>query len=331
MRKVGDIPIYHWSEIKDDFREADIFLGNGFSININASLNYRSLFDHFLKTLKPDEQVVFKSFSTTNFESILTKLSDASEVNRIFNYETGKITEAVQGLKSGLVHAVENLHPSYSMIDPQVIHSLSKDLDWFRHIYTSNYDTFLYHILLSTVDRSRRDVSVRKIQDFFRPEGDNLVFSELASLNCRNLYYLHGALFLFCEEGKTFKLKRGAESNDLLDLTRLKIRLGNLPLFVSEGKSADKERVIFNNQYLAFCRDSFLRNTNKMVIYGFSFSNADDHLTNLLNFCKRHLAVGIYLSGLTESKTLRKLKFVQEKLYRYSPKDLRFFDSQSLF
>jgi len=30
----ADIKIYHWSEIQDTFKGADIFLGNGFSINI---------------------------------------------------------------------------------------------------------------------------------------------------------------------------------------------------------------------------------------------------------------------------------------------------------
>jgi len=38
---IADAKIYHWSEIQDTFKGADIFLGNGFSININPALNYR--------------------------------------------------------------------------------------------------------------------------------------------------------------------------------------------------------------------------------------------------------------------------------------------------
>jgi hypothetical protein len=329
MRTVGDTPIYHWSEIQNNFQDADIFLGNGFSININAALNYKSLFDRFITYLNPEEQATFKKFNTTNFESIQNKLFDANEVNSIFGHQYEEITKALQRLKNGLIQTVKDLHPNFSTISPQVIFNLSRDLDWFKDIYTTNYDIFLYHIVLTTLDRNKRDKTVKPIQDFFRTNRDLLNFTDRSLPGFRNLYYLHGALFLFQENGLITKLKRGSNADELLDLVRLKIRLDNLPVFVSEGKSEQKQASISSSRYLSFCQDSFHTSETKMVIYGFSFSDNDDHLIKSLNNNKRKLAIALYVPDLSDNKILQKVKQIEKKLYRYQGSDIRFFDSRT--
>ena len=161
MRTVADIKIYHWSEIQDSFKGANIFLGNGFSININPSLNYHSLFERFLTYLGPDEQSIFKKFNSTNFEGIQNKLSDALEVNTIFGHKSEEIEKTLQQLKTGLLSSIKDLHPNYSLIDPKTIFNLSQSLDWFEDVYTTNYDIFLYHIILTTMDRHRRNKVIK--------------------------------------------------------------------------------------------------------------------------------------------------------------------------
>lgn len=234
---IGETKIYHWNEIQDSFQCADIFLGNGFSINISSALDYRSLFDRFLTYLNPEDQAVFKKFNSTNFEGIQNKLTDAIQVNSIFQHHCNEIGNATLKLKSELLNAIKDLHPNYSTIDPQTIYNLSQKLDWFENIYTTNYDIFLYHILLTTLDRHKKDASVRRYQDFFRTDEECLQFVDQPMREFKNIYYLHGALFLHNESGQTTKIRRGNKTDELLDLVRLKIHLGNLPLFVSEGKA----------------------------------------------------------------------------------------------
>lgn len=331
MRSIADTKIYNWTEIQDTFKGADIFLGNGFSININPALNYRSLFEKFLTYLGRQEQCIFKKFNSTNFEGIQNKLSDALEVNTIFGNKNEEIERALQQLKTGLLSSIKDLHPNYSLIDPRTIINLSQGLDWFENIYTTNYDTFLYHVILTTMDRYRRDKTIRRFQDFFRVDGINLRFTDEGIKGFRNIYYLHGALFLYKDQEMTVKIRRGSKAEELLDLIRLRIHLGNLPIFVSEGRASLKEKTISRNKYLSFCRSAFRDSKDRLVIYGFSFSDSDNHLISDLNWNRGKLAIGLHLSGLNDGKILQKVRHIEKKLYKYSPREIRYFDSKSLF
>jgi len=287
--------IYHWNEIQDSFLGADIFLGNGFSININGSLNYRSLFDKFLSYLEPPDQTTFKKFNTTNFEGIQNKLTDANEVNEIFESKCVEMEMAIHKLKTGLLGAIKDLHPDFSTVDPQTIYNISQKLDGFGDIYTTNYDTFLYHILLATLDRHRRNRNVKRYQDFFKTNGVDLQFTEQSIDTFKNIFYLHGALFLHNESGRTTKIKRGSKTDELIDLIRLRIHLGDLPIFVSEGKAHLKVETIARNRYLSFCRSAFVANRNRLVLHGFSFSNSQASHRALLGWAERR-------SGNSESQ-----------------------------
>lgn len=331
MRTIADVKIYHWSEIQDAFKSADIFLGNGFSININPALNYHSLFERFLTYLGPDDQSIFKKFNSTNFEGIQNKLSDALEVNTIFGNKNEEIERAQQQLKTGLLSSIKDLHPNYSLIDPRTIINLSQGLDWFENIYTTNYDTFLYHVILTTLDRHRRDKAIRRFQDFFKADGINLIFTDETINGFRNIYYLHGALFLYKDQEMTIKIRRGSRTEELLDLIRLRVRLGNLPIFVSEGRASLKEETISRNKYLSFCRSAFRDSKDRLVIYGFSFSDSDNHLISDLNWNKRKLAIGLHLSGLNDGKILQKVGHIEKKLYKYPSREIKYFDSKTLF
>lgn len=331
MRTIGDIKIYHWNEIQDAFKAADIFLGNGFSININSALNYRSLFERFLTYLNSDEKAVFEKFNSTNFEGIQNRLANALDVNKIFSYDASRIENSLRLLKSGLLGAIKDLHPEYTKIDPRTLYQLSKGLDWFGDIFTTNYDIFLYHIILITLDRGRRDGKVMSYQDFFRKNGTDLTFTDKPLPGFKNIYYLHGALFLHKHDGQIVKIRRGSKTEELLELIRLQIHLGNVPVFVSEGKAKLKEDTISKSSYLSFCRSAFKTNRNRLVIYGFSFSDYDEHLIGDLNENKRKLAIGLHLSGLNDEQILRKTKGIEKQLYKYKLGEIKYFDSKTLF
>jgi hypothetical protein len=331
MRTIGETKIYHWDEIKESFKGADIFLGNGFSININSALNYRSLFDRFLTYLSPCEQSIFKQFTSTNFEGIQNKLTDAIEVNNIFGVNNRELETTQRQLKCGLLNAIKDLHPNYSSIDPQIIFNLSQKLDWFEDIFTTNYDIFLYHIILNTSDRYKRGNGIRRYQDYFRRNKSDLRFAEQPLPGFKNIYYLHGALFLYRECGHEVKIQRGSKAVELLDLIRLKIHIGNFPVFVSEGKPKSKEETISKSKYLSFCRSTFRSSRHNLVIHGFSFSDSDDHLIDDLNTGKRKLAIGLHINGMKDGEILKKVKGIERKLFKYRLYHIRFFDSRSLF
>lgn len=331
MRTIGDYKIHHWDELEGSFKEADIFLGNGFSININGALNYRSLFERFLNCLSPKDREIFKRFNSTNFEAIQNSLTDALYVNSVFNKPSEEIKEAVLTLKSGLMNSIKDLHPNYSTVDPLTIHTISQKLDHFEDIYTTNYDIFLYHILLTTLDRCRKNRLIPKRQDFFRKDEEDLAFNQQSLPGFRKIYYLHGALFLFNEGGKTIKIWRGSKTDELLDLIRLRIHLGQIPVFVSEGKSILKEETIFKNPYLSFCRDAFRKARRLLVIHGFSFSGSDDHLITDLNKNRRRLAIGLHMKNQNGVQTIRTLRHITEKLYKLPLREIKFYDSTSLF
>ena len=331
MRTIGETKVYQWDEIKESFKGADVFLGNGFSINIHSALNYRSLFDKFLSYLNPYEQSIFKRFNSTNFESIQNKLSDAIEINAIFGRDCCEIETTLKQLKCGLLNAIKDLHPNYSSVDPQIIFNLSQKLDWFEDIFTTNYDIFLYHIILTTADRYKRGNGIRRYQDYFRTAEDGLYFTKQSLPGFKNIYYLHGALFLYNQCGQEFKIRRGSRKDELLDLVRLKIHIGNLPLFVSEGKSKSKEETIGKSKYLSFSRSALQSRKRHLVIHGFSFSDSDHHLIDDLNRHKRKTAIGLHLNGTRDGEILKNVKRIEEKLYRFRSGEIRYFDSRSLF
>jgi hypothetical protein len=331
MRSIGETKIYHWNEIQGLFQGADIFLGNGFSININSALNYHSLFERFLLYLTPSEKLIFKKFNSTNFEEIQNRLSNAVEVNAAFGIKGDQLETGLKQLKSGLLSAIKDLHPAYRQTDPNTIFQLSQKLDWFEDIFTANYDIFLYHITLITQDRFRRNNAVKRYQDFFRRDAEDLHFEDEPIAEFKNIYYLHGALFLLKEGERILKIKRGRKGEELLDLIRLQIHIGYLPVFVSEGKARLKEETISKSRYLSFCRSAFRSNRNRLVIHGFSFSSYDDHLINDLNDNKRKLAIGLHLQGLDDGQILQKVKTIEKKLFKYRTSEIKYFDSRTLF
>ena len=64
------IGIKKWSALAENFKEADLLLGNGFSSNITGHFDYDSLFNKFLNSRNDREKRIFRSFKTNNFERI---------------------------------------------------------------------------------------------------------------------------------------------------------------------------------------------------------------------------------------------------------------------
>lgn len=84
--------LYDWAEIKEDFKQGNLLLGNGASIAVDSRLSYNSLYTQVCKSEKLNAELLdmFRHFRTSNFEFILKLLLEASQVNEVLNIETDK-------------------------------------------------------------------------------------------------------------------------------------------------------------------------------------------------------------------------------------------------
>lgn len=326
------INILQWQDIQAHFTGSDLYLGNGFSIKISPMLNYGRLFDRFLENRTPSDRIIFNSFGTTNFEFILERLTNAIAVNNIFNQPVHQITDSVTVLRNGLVEAINQNHPRFHDLNDATFQSLSVALDQFRDIYTTNYDTFLYRIILKTLDRNGLDQNVVYYQDYFRRRQGVLTFLDTENdPDAKNIYFLHGALFIFQTPDGHFKIRRGGQNTELIDLISARINAQEFPLFVSEGTSQDKANKINRSAYLSFCRTNFRKARRQMVIYGSSLSDQDAHFISDLNTYKRDLAISMRCEGKTIPQLQAERTTLISKFNHLIDERVEVFDSDGLF
>ncbi|MBA3389013.1 MAG: DUF4917 family protein [Rubrobacter sp.] len=105
------------------------------------------------------------------------------------------------------------------------------------------------------------------------------------------------------------------------------------PLFVSEGTSQEKMRVISGSPYLSFAYRNLEESERRLVIYGWSMSSQDVHMLTALspqrrNRPKRTLAVSIYVDNKSKAKLQDEVSAVKARLSRHS---VILFDSSTLF
>jgi len=346
-QELQEIGIYNWSDISNDFKESDILLGNGFSINITEKPNqtskfrYPSIFDKFISNCPPEYRSIFPAFKTTNFEKIMQRLEGGLFINRLFGYDEDKIKEAINTLRSGLITTINSIHPSAEDIYWASLESIASQIRFFRNIYTINYELFLYHIIMLMKDeKDKNDLNRRKpgyqnlwqySDCFWGPYDDefNCFVSAQDPRNYRFVYYLHGALFLFSTSSIELKIMRKDRHIELIELIRSNINKGNLPLFVCEGENYKKKAEINNSYYLKHAYFNLNnRLADKLTIYGCSLSDQDLHIIEAIDKENLKLAISIHIAE-KDTVTLQNEKRRVENKFRKS--DLRFYDSTTLF
>jgi hypothetical protein len=321
--------ILRWEELRADYHHADLLLGNGFSVNLYDKFAYHPLFDSFLANCTKEDETIFRKFQTANFESIQQTLSSAKKVNDILGTRNPRIDELLNQLKDGLINVIRENHPRFQDIPQDRLRLIAEQLDFFNDIFTLNYDLYLYHIIMKSVDRHKHDEAVRPYGDYFWGEIDDQFKGFTGYQNYKvykNVYYLHGALFLFRQANQDLKLKR--DSIELIELVGKTIEGGLMPLFVSEGSSDDKLNTISQSRYLLFARDKLKEAENPLVIFGASLSEPDRHIIAALNQHKRKIAMSIFIDDKSEDALKTVIRSLKHQL---SSHDVQFFDSSTLF
>ena len=336
QKELDELAIFDYENIEDSFQNVDLFLGNGFSINLFDKLSYKSLFEQFLNGQEKDMKTLFKKFRTNNFEQIIQMLNNANTVNELLDID-GKesIEEVTTILRNGLIEAIKDNHPSNSNINFPQLRRIADELMAFGDIYTTNYDVYLYKAIIEILSDYKDQGIEPPYVDYFYEEisRTQLGFNYKKIYDApKSIFYLHGALFLYFLEDKTnvYKLRKlDTATVEYINLVKREIENNNFPVFVAEGNDKDKLRTINNNKYLNFCYSNLRSSKNNLVVYGFSFGLSDNHIVEAINDSDiESLAISIYVGDrtydelITETTRLRGL---------FSKKSVAIFNSKSLF
>jgi Domain of unknown function (DUF4917) len=334
---LAEIGIHQWDEgFGDHFAGSDIFIGNGFSINICERLNYRRLFEIFTQDASEILIKIFYELDTSNFEYVIEALRLARLVNKLLKSDVDQYVTLIEQVKNGLINSIQKTHPTYKETNFPLMDSLAVEFLQFNDIYTTNYDIFLYRVVLATKELigNERMTGVLYHDDFYEEiSPTELGFGGSFDDNLRKIHYLHGSLFFYRKHINTYKLRK-IDQIEYINLIRKEISNGNLPVFVAEGSSKDKQLAINNNSYLAYCSDRLKRKrgdgNNKLTVYGFSFSPPDNHLTELINTSGvKEMAVSIWPGGGCTISELEQEKSRINGLFGRT--EITYYDSRSLF
>lgn len=147
--------IRNWDEIKDQFDNAAIILGNGASIAFDNKFHYQSLLAEArtAQFITTEVQKIFDQFSISDFEQVLLRLWQASQINKILKQNNNAIDIAYNNVKSALINVVRHIHGSFQEWNTQTGFSTSliraaTFLKDFHTIISLNYDCLVYWIIL---------------------------------------------------------------------------------------------------------------------------------------------------------------------------------------
>lgn len=313
--------IRQWDWIKKNFTSTSILLGNGFSINFSDTLRYKFLYEFFISSCSDTSKELFDVFSTKNFESVLGNIEIAKTVCQTLKIETDKFAKFHTEVREGLINSINKIHPKPIDVNQNKLKWIGLQFKNYNQIFTTNYDLFLYYIILET----------KKFGDhlFNSTSSKYNYFGEPDKMNKHHIYYLHGALFLFEKGLTTYKIKRPSGGWLLNGITD-EIASNKYPLFISEGHSDNKLKAIQSNSYLSFCLRQLETNSDKtLVIYGQSLSDQDSHIVKIIDKHYEKVAISIRVD---DYETMGELKAEKNRISgQFKKTELDFFDAKTLF
>lgn len=312
---------------KDIFQD-NLLFGNGFSIHFNNLFMYTNLYEKCKGSFETEDQKMFETFETQNFETVLRALHTSILTNEIFDKDNESISHSYERIKQSLVDAVREVHPQYEELESTKEQQLRLAFNVFRKsIFTTNYDLLPYWALLKVY--GTRDVSdgfgydkESKLITFDKGVGDRVLSNPL------KLYYLHGALHFYMRKGEIVKITKNGRKEKLLNIITDTYEEGNFPLYVSEGTWKQKLQKIENNKYLMRCYTAFKKMSGGLTIYGQSLDReCDRHIIDAIKESQiSEIAYGIY-----DKEKAPEIMHEIDGMFKGTQKNIHFFDSSVFF
>ena len=327
-----DSPLKSWEEIKGQFQKAEILVGNGLSRAVWDKFEYLSLYEKSVSNsnhpLSKLDIQLFKDWGADgNFEKVLSNLLIAKRTNEIIGQSNDSevqtvIRERYTNIRNALIDAVSEVHISSRDIhqNPNILNSIREELKNYSCVYSTNYDLLIYWAIMSNSD---------SFKDFFwsREREFDITDTE-ANNNSTKILYLHGAIHLYREMGRTKKLihqPKLEQSQRQTILEQFKnlwdIENNVTPLFIAEGNSKEKLESIYRSDYLSFAYSQFQIHKESLVVFGHSLGESDKHLIDAIKAANiTNIAISMMQPDKERMANLHK-KFFSSNLF--------FFNAQS--
>lgn len=303
-------PIHEWPLLKERLDPKVLLLGNGASRAVWPRFEYGSLFEiaqtRIEQPLEKHDIDLFDLLSTKNFEVVLAALLSASRVDRAFDFhdQAEALDASYERIQTALGRAVREVHIPWNTVRTSVLEHVNRELREYQAVYSTNYDLLLYWAIMT---------NPTKIVDFFWNSATASKYFDRENVDvwasATQVFYLHGALHLVeVEEGQTHKRTR-APFADLLSQfgAALDGFSEAVPLFVTEGTSDDKMRVIRSSEYLSFAYDQFADDDRPLAVFGHALDAvADKHILRAINESHRIVLVSTRTRNEEEAEMLMK-------------------------
>lgn len=327
--------IKDWVEIKDNYENGNLIIGNGASVALHQKFRFDSLKEEAekLRLFNEDISKLFIEFDTSDFELILRLVWHAKLVNKHLGIIDQKIDSAYENIKEALIKVVKEVHCEHSDIADQLpqLYQFTKQ---FRTVVSLNYDLILYWILMY----GNRNEDGHRFKDCF--QGSGLFRNNWQDL--RNpirkekevtlSLYQHGNLSIFRDAKNTeTKVQRG-DFEGLLEVITSQWEDNKIPLFVAEGTGTKKLESIKSSPYLStifyeVLPDLITQKAN-LVIYGWSLGKQESHLVKQIFKNKQSGKVAISIFQNNQEECHRIYRLIKNE--KVAPNiEIEFFDSQS--
>jgi hypothetical protein len=313
-----DAELAHWNELQTTTPCTGLLLGNGASQAVWKNFSYFSLFDLAQTTrnkpLSPTELALFKAMETNNFEPVLSALKTSIRVNAALTISSSSPRNRYFAIKEALIHGVRSVHIPWRLMEQQTLLAISQALSAYSTVYSTNYDLLAYWAAMH---------GQGQFDDLF---GEDATFNlHDTKPSATRLLYLHGGMHLVKNfDGSARKLL--SSESTLLGSFAVNA-LDDVPLFVCEGSSEEKLKVIRGSDYLSFCNIQLARHEGALCVFGHALGKQDRHIVDAVREAR---PASIAISILPRSES-----FIQHQKRHYSALfedlgvELKFFDAKT--
>ncbi|MBE9572670.1 MAG: DUF4917 family protein [Proteobacteria bacterium] len=320
--------IVQWSDIQQGF-EHGLLLGNGASVAVHKGFSYSSLFEAAteLGFITPPVQQVFDSFGEDDFEFVLRRLWQAKLVNDALGIEPGRVEDAYQEVRAALISAIREVHVSYEEALPH-LEPICQFMQRFDTVVSLNYDLVVYWAAMHGNNKFGQWFKDCFVDGGFVEDWSDMRKPIWGAESSTLFFYPHGNLVLARRKREyESKIVTGDNANLLEAIFKRWEAGNNVPIFICEGTSEHKKGAIRCTEYLErVYREVMPVLGESLVVYGWSFSDNDDHILSKLRHSRsnvRRVAVSVFNNDLGFAQ------YAEDKLSGIGIKDVSFFDSAS--
>ena len=278
-----------WTTLNSRISFPELLLGNGASLAVWRKFAYFSLFDEAQTTqnrpLSATELSVFRALDTSSFEQVLSALKNSIRVNAALTINSSSPRHRYFAIKEALIHAVRAVHIPWSQMQASSLTRINRALSQYQTVYSGNYDLLNYWAVMQ---------APQAFEEMFRGADSTFDLGNHArQSNATRMLYLHGGMQLVKNIDGSTRLLNSSESTLMASFAIN--QLGDIPLFVNEGSSADKLKAIRSSDYLSFCYNQLAQPKHALCIFGHNLAAQDQHLVQaLLKSGVKTLAISIY-------------------------------------